>query len=441
MLREKIEASISKFHMQPIYEGAILGFSGGADSSALLYLLKDKVKNLLCVHVNHMIRGDEADRDEKFARRICKEYGVEFKSFKIDIPTLAKENKKGIEEMARDARYELFSRLLFENPQYKCILTAHNLDDSVETVIFNLSRGTGPSGLMGIKPVQGNIMRPLIEIKKGEIINFCKENNIEYITDSTNNDTKYMRNHIRHNVIPTLEKINPDLYGAISRLGDILYSDEAHFSLLLSEIIEKNEIKDKIPLNVLNSLDVSLATRLLRHVLDASLDYNSCVYCIDLAKKGTVGSLVNLPNGISFKIEKGYAHFIKTSELDSVEYSYQLKEGINEIPEINKLILVNSRNVPRGYTMESEIKLKAEKITGQLNVRKRAEGDTIKHGKMTKKVKKLFVDNHIPSHLRDRIPLILMDNEIISVPNIATRDGFSGNDFIIIIYRRENEND
>ena len=148
-----------------------------------------------------------------------------------------------------------------------------------------------------------------------------------------------------------------------------------------------------------------------------------------------------MPNGTSFKIEKGYAHFIKTSELDSVEYSYQLKEGINEIPEINKLILVNSRNVPRGYTMESEIKLKAEKITGQLNVRKRAEGDTIKHGKMTKKVKKLFVDNHIPSHLRDRIPLILMDNEIISVPNIATRDGFSGNDFIIIIYRRENEND
>ena len=135
-MQKKIEQTVSKYRMDEIYDGAILGFSGGADSSALLHFLKDRTKNLLCVHINHMIRGDEADRDEEHARKICEQYGVKFLSFKLDIPKIAKESGKGLEEAARDARYEVFYSILAKSPEYKCIVTAHNSDDNLETVIL-----------------------------------------------------------------------------------------------------------------------------------------------------------------------------------------------------------------------------------------------------------------------------------------------------------------
>ena len=427
--------------MQDIYEGAILGFSGGADSSLLLYFLKDRVKNLLCVHVNHMIRGEEADRDEEFARKTCEKYGVKIKTVRIDIPKLAKEEKKGIEECARDARYKVFYEILKENPEYKCIVTAHNLDDSVETVIFNLARGTGPSGLTGIKPIKGEIMRPLIEVSKSDVIKYCQEKGIEYITDSTNEDTAYTRNHIRKNVIPELKRVNSELYSAVLRMGDILSRDNEYFEKQIDDIVLQNNVKDKIELSLLNSLDTSLATRLLRRVSGVSLDYSSLSACVLLAKSAEVGSLINLPSGISFKIEKGYAHFIKTDILKKSDFFSELKDGLNKISEIDKIIAVNTEEKPNGYEEEFKISLKSEKINKTLFTRPKRDGDTIKQGKMTKKIKKLFVEKGVPSHLRDKLPLILLENEIISVPGVAVSDGFSGNDYKIIIYKRKNEND
>ena len=440
-MENRIESSISKFHMQDIYEGAILGFSGGADSSLLLYFLKDRVKNLLCVHVNHMIRGEEADRDEAFAKAVCEKYGVKIKTVKIDIPKLAREEKKGIEECARDARYNLFYEILKENPEYKCIVTAHNLDDSVETVIFNLARGTGPSGLTGIKPVKQSVMRPLIEVSKQDVINYCHEKGIEYITDSTNEDTAYTRNHVRKNVIPKLKRINPELYSAVFRMGDILRQDNEYFENQIYKIVKENQIKDKIDINLLNSLDISLATRLLRHVSGRALDYSSLTACVSLAKKEEVGALINLPSGLSFKIERGYVHFIKTQMLEKADFYTELNIGLNEISEVDKIIALNTDKIPVGYKEEFKISLKAEKINARLYTRPKRDGDTIKQGKMTKKIKKLFVEKQIPSHLRDKLPLILLENEIIAVPGVAVSDGFSGNDFKIIIYKRENEND
>ncbi len=442
MLGEKIEAVISKNQMQNLYTGAILGFSGGADSSALLHFLKDKTKNLLCVHINHMIRGDEASRDEDFARKICQGYGVKFLSYKIDIPKLAGERKKGLEETAREERYKVFNSLLEKNPEYKCIITAHNLDDNLETVIFNLARGTGPQGLIGIKAVQGNIMRPLITSSKKEILEYCSQNNIPYVSDSTNDDTVYTRNHIRHNIIPALEKINPEVRTSALRLGDILEGDEEYFNNIADKIIKENQIKDKIDLKLFNSLERPIKSRLLRRVLGGALDFVSSQACIELAKKCVVGSLVNLPNGISFKIERDYVHFIKTSALEYNDYCVELQNGINKIDEIDKIIALDCDTVPNGYTLECEASLNREKITGRLYARAKKDGDRIRSGKMTKKLKSLFVEKHIPSHLRAKIPLILMDNEIILVPNIAVRDEMKGKDFKIKIYiKSEGENE
>lgn len=436
MLEKKVELYIDAHSMHDIYNGAILGFSGGADSSALLHFLKDRTKNLLCVHINHMIRGCEADRDEAFAKALCEKYGVKFISYKIDIPALAKDNKLGLEECARNERYRVFNELLSENSEYKCIVTAHNLDDNAETVVFNLVRGTGLKGLCGISPVTGKIMRPLLNISKKEIIEYCLANNIGYVEDSTNKDTCYTRNHIRHNVLPQLEKINPEYKDAIFRLSEIVDSDAEYFDNKIDKIIKENNILDKIDINLLNSLEHSLASRLVKRLLGKDCDYLSVSSCLSLAKNGQVGSLINLKNGLSFKIERGYAQLVRTSDLNDVEFYIPLDKAQNYIEALDMMVTVNSGLIDDDYELLYEAKLNKEKIDAPLFARSRREGDTIRSGKMTKKLKKLFVDKYIPSHLRAKIPLILMNNEIISVPGVATKDGFGGNDFIINIYRR-----
>ena len=118
--------------MDEIYNGVILGFSGGADSSAILHYLSKHTKNILAVHINHMIRGNEALRDEFFCKTICQRYGVKFLSYRVDVPKLAKESKQGIEETARKERYKIFKKLMQEYPEYKCIVTAHNANDNAE---------------------------------------------------------------------------------------------------------------------------------------------------------------------------------------------------------------------------------------------------------------------------------------------------------------------
>ena len=437
----KIEQTVKKYRMDEIYNGAILGFSGGADSSALLYFLKERTKNLLCVHVNHMIRGEEAERDQKHAEEICREYGVKLLTYKVDVPKLAKESGKCLEEAARDARYEIFNRLLSENPEYKCIVTAHNSDDNLETVIFNLCRGAGARGIIGIRAVQGNIFRPLIEASKSEVLGFCEENKIPYVTDSTNADTKYTRNHIRHKIIPELKSLNPAVLDSCLRLGEILAEDEKYFDERALEIIKDGVTADKIPIKLFSELEGPILSRLIVRLYGQSLDYTAQKSIIALGKKGEVGSYICLHGGRVFKIERDYAHFIKSSELDEISYSVELNENLTYLSELDLYVSINGQEAPKGYKQKYKISLNGEKIKLPLSVRAKKTGDTIKHGGMTKKIKKLFVDKHVPSHLRDKIPLIISDGKIIAVPDICVADTYTGKDYIIIIYERGNQND
>lgn len=437
-MEKKIYEAVSKYQMQDIYDGAVLAFSGGADSSVLLHFLKDKCKNLVCVHVNHMIRGDEAMRDEEFAKKTCESYGVQIITERIDIPKIANEAKKGIEETAREERYKLFYKILSENPQYKCIVTAHNADDNFETVLFNLTRGTGIQGLTGIKPVYNKIMRPLIYLSKIEILEYCAKNNIKYVTDSTNIETEYSRNHIRHKVIPELKEINPDCLDAVKRLGVLLSQDEAYFEKKIDKIISENNIVDKIPLSLLKELDFSLASRLLRRVSGASLDYTAVYLCLELIKNSQAGARIDLSGGISFKIEHDYAAFLKTDELLPTRFCKELADGVNYIKEIDKYI--SFENVaPNGYVLEAKIGLDKSKITAPLYARSKKEGDKIKAGKMTKKLKQIFVDCRIPSHKRDKIPLICMGDSIIAISGIVIADGYKGNDLIINVFKKKED--
>ena len=164
----KIEYAIKAHGMDMAYSKVIIGLSGGADSSLLLHFFANRSKEVVCVHVNHMIRGAEADRDEEFCRALCEKYGVTLVVHKIDIPSLADKLGLGIEETARAERYRVFYEEL-DKRGFDAILVAHNADDNLESIIFNLARGAGINGLSGIKPVNEKVLRPLIYLSKDEI--------------------------------------------------------------------------------------------------------------------------------------------------------------------------------------------------------------------------------------------------------------------------------
>ena len=314
-MESKIEKAIKQYGMEHIYDGAIIGFSGGADSSAILHYLAKRTKKLLAVHINHMIRGEEALRDEFFCKNVCKKYGVKFLSYRVDVPLLAEERKQGLEETAREERYKIFNKIMSQNSDYKCIVTAHNANDNAETVIFNLSRGSGAKGIAGIKPVINNIVRPLIYCSKEEILEYCKENSINYVNDSTNMDTDYTRNYIRHEVVPMLEKINPSFIDSCLRMGELLRDDDRFIQSICDKIIEENRIKTRINTELFISQERPVASRLLMYLAKENLDRKAIDACLKLAQNGKVGQYVNLPNKLSFKKERGYVKFVKTEIL------------------------------------------------------------------------------------------------------------------------------
>ncbi|MBQ9719006.1 MAG: tRNA lysidine(34) synthetase TilS, partial [Clostridia bacterium] len=188
----------------------IAAYSGGADSSCLLHHLvrwcAGNGVTLAAAHVNHGIRGEDADRDERFCRETCGKLQVPLYVLREDVPALAAQSGRGLEETARSVRYSFFDRVSKEltgSPDAAVVATAHNADDHLETVVFNLLRGSGTRGLSGIDPLRdGRFVRPLICDTGAEIRRWCENHRVPYVTDATNADTDYTRNFIRHNIVP-----------------------------------------------------------------------------------------------------------------------------------------------------------------------------------------------------------------------------------------------
>ena len=420
-MEKKIEEAVCRYGMERIYDGAIVGFSGGADSSALLHYLVGKCSKLLAVHINHMIRGAEALRDEESCKHACKQYGVKLITYSVDIPALSRERKKGLEETAREERYRIFNEILRDNQEYKCIVTAHNANDNAETVVFNLARGSGAKGLCGIQPVHGNIYRPLINSTREEIIKYCVDNNIEYVTDSTNSDTDYTRNRIRHNVIPELLKVNSGFFDSCLRLGEILRQDEEYISKEASKLIDPSS--GRLYRNAIAGAARALTVRALRSISPVALDYRGVQACMALVENWSTGKMVNLSSGVTFKVEHEYCSFITTGETVSGAFYSQLEQGVNFIEGTDIAVLVGDGCAPTGYCESAQVRLNSKEVELPLYVRSKQDGDTVKSGGITKKLKRVLADLHIPSHERKKLPVICDSKGVLTVPGIIARDG------------------
>lgn len=239
----EIVKTINKYNLINPKDKVVLGVSGGPDSICLLHVLntlKEKLDfELVVAHVNHMIR-EEADSETKYVEEMCKTMGVQCFVKRIDVIKLAKEDKIGTEEEGRKLRYDFFEDVLKQTGANK-IATAHNANDNAETVLMNIFRGTGVSGLKGIVAIRDNkFIRPLIECERADIEAYCEEHKLEPKIDKSNFENVYTRNKIRNIVIPELkEMFNPNIIKAINKLSDIAAQEEQFVEIYVQKLIEE----------------------------------------------------------------------------------------------------------------------------------------------------------------------------------------------------------
>ena len=234
MMRERVLAFLRTQGVQA-WAKAIVGLSGGADSVCLLHVLQslDALPlHLTAVHVNHGLRGEEAARDERFCRQFCETLGVEFCSVHVGVPAESAKTGEGHEACGRRLRYEAFRKAAGEDGY---ILTAHTADDNAETVLMHLLRGTGLSGLGGIPPVRGNILRPLLSCTRADVERYCAKYDLTYMTDSTNESDLYLRNRVRREVLPVFKSMNPSVLEAFSRMTEAVRADEPYLKARAQE--------------------------------------------------------------------------------------------------------------------------------------------------------------------------------------------------------------
>ena len=241
----KILSEIRKKDMIKAGDRIAVGLSGGADSVALLCVLKQIEAQLgitvSACHINHNLRGEESNRDQEFCRLLCEKKGIPFTAISVDVIGFCNENGFSTEEGARRLRYQAFEAL--ENTDK--IATAHTMSDNAETVVLNLARGSSLDGLCGIPPVRGKIIRPLLGCSRKQIEDYLKELNQDFITDSSNLTDSYRRNKIRHNVIPLLKDFNDSLEETIARNSEVLREEKELLDSMAEELENKASINNK----------------------------------------------------------------------------------------------------------------------------------------------------------------------------------------------------
>ena len=364
----------------------VCAVSGGADSMALLwalYLLKEEWNlDLSAAHFNHHLRGEESDRDEQFVQDFCQGYGIPLHVG----GGLVEAGKKGLEAAARDARYAFLSALPGK------IATAHTADDNAETMLMHLIRGTGLKGLGGIAPQRGNLIRPMLRVTRSEVESFLEEYAVTHIEDSSNATDEFLRNRLRRHVMPLLKEENPKLAENLSATALRLRQDEevlSHFAAAAPRDIA-----------FLRTLFPSARNRVLMQILkESGVKEPEAVHIRlleSLVFSENPSARANFPGGITMGRNYGSLEVITESAPVFPRFACSEATEIINTPDIFTVVPV-----------------------GNIYIRSRQSGDTIRLSGGTKSVKKLFIDRKIPASRRDRIPILCDDAGILGIPGIG----------------------
>jgi tRNA(Ile)-lysidine synthetase, N-terminal domain/tRNA(Ile)-lysidine synthetase, C-terminal domain len=407
----------------------IVGVSGGGDSVALLHILYSLGYECIVAHCNFHLRGEESQRDEQFVINLAKKYNFVLKKIDFDTKKIAAEQKISIEMAARNLRYEWFENLRKEFDA-QAIAVAHHADDNIETLLINLTRGTGLKGLTGIPVKNGYVIRPLLQNTQQEIYNYLKNNNLQFVEDSTNNSMDYMRNRFRHEIIPALEKINPSVCKTLNE-NIARFTEIENFYLDKIEEVKNQIVKTIDDKNLQIVIDIK---QLLNHknhkiiLYEILSDYGFNADTID-----KIESCLKKNSGQIFYSEKyKLLHDRDLLVVSQKEYftkeTFFIQENDSNIKEpvslsIKKYDFTNNFEIKRS---ENCAIFDAEKLTFPLEIRHWKEGDSfVPFGmKGRKKLSDFFIDKKISRFDKEKIHILVSGEEVLWVMGLRSSDSF-----------------
>lgn len=436
----KIKDTIEKYNMIEKGDKILVGLSGGVDSVCLLQILlsmkKEYMLEIHAIHIHHGLRGEFADKDAFFCKKLCEKNDVKLKVVHENVTEVANAKKMSLEEAGRFVRYNAFNeetRLKHINK----IALAHHKNDVAETVLMNIIRGSGTSGLKGISYVRGNIIRPLLEISKKEIEIYCNQNNHSYCTDETNLENIYTRNKIRNELIPHIEEnYNEKFLEHLANLRKLSLEDEEFINgeaekVYNENIITKSDFEIIIDFHKIEKHSLSIRRRIIRLAFfeiskeSKNFSFAHVEKVLDLMKKQS-GKELDMPYKVKITNQFGNLCFSKKEKTDRDGEKFTIK--INEVNKVEKYNLIISayetykcheKNFENNCKKICTTSFSYDKMikTDNLMLRNRQAGDKIYFNSIAgnKKLKDLFSEKKIPICERNNIPVLAIGNEVVCI--------------------------
>ncbi len=445
MMNINVKEIIQKHNLLKKGDHVIVGVSGGPDSVCLLHVLflvkKEYQLTLSVVHINHMLRGKDADADEAYVKELCKEMNLPFYPYRIDVRAMTKALSTSEEEAGRKARYDAFFEVL-RNKKANKIAVAQNMNDQAETLLMRLARGSGLDGLSGIDYMrEGVVIRPLLDTSREDIEAYCKAHNLKPRIDQTNLKPIYTRNKIRLELIPYLaENFNKKIVPNLWKTAKILKEDKDFIYFFADEAYEKcckkkTEYRIDIEKIAFNELHIAIKKRvILRTLKDLGVEKDIGTVHLDnminIIKDNKTSVGMDLPYDLRIEIGYDNIHITNKKEKNICQrFCYEIEWGKNiQIKELNAVIssevLLN-----KGQEISKIDHIKYfdyDKLNGPLMVRTRRAGDRFSPLGMkgSKKLKDFFIDEKIPKKDRDHIPLVCCGSEVLWIIGYRINDKF-----------------
>ena len=421
-------AFCEQWNLIPEGSFVLCAVSGGADSMCLLHWLNGAkaTRNirLQAVHYNHCLRGTESDRDEQFVRACCQEWDIPLICGGGDVSARAKEMGKGLEETAREMRYE-FLQAAARQAGADLIAVAHNADDNAETVLLHMIRGSGLTGLTGMLPRRDNIVRPLLTTTRAAIEQYCAAHGVSYVQDSTNADDGYARNRVRHRILPELTAMNPRFVENSVRMLERLRDDESYLigqANMIYSFAQKEGERITVPAAVIADLPYALAPRAVRRLLEQtgqeSYSAAHLESVVALCRGGDPSAKVFLPDGLVAR--RQYGDLViewEDGEPAAPEPVSLNEEGLTVFGDTGWTVTCHRTVCPETNCKNPDsFFLARDKISGTVVLRPRQTGDSIKlPGRGTKTIKKLLIDEKVPRVARDLLPVLADQSGVLAL--------------------------
>lgn len=434
------DGAITSYGMFDNASRVVVALSGGADSMSLLHFLVNNSERygveVAAAHVNHCLRGEESERDCRFVKEQCEKLGVPLYIKKVDVAKIAKERNIGTELCGREVRYEFFEELSSDGNT--AIATAHTATDNAETILLNITRGCGLDGLAGIPPKRGSIVRPLIRVCRTDVEKYCADNNIPFVTDSTNLRADYSRNKIRLNVIPELSKINPSVIAVINRMSDTISSDSAYLKKVTSGEYNRCKTDGGLSIEALKNIDRSILPRVIKLAVEKNLatvpEKKHIELIVESIENGFGAVMIHGKSTV--KVSGTKLVFISDipSDSDIPQFEEKKLELDTTYRYLNKTVIISPKNGEISHNSDNVNKkllnqrLSYDIILSGVLLRNRKSGDYFKPigRNCTKTVKKLFTELKVPVEERGTRLLLADGSRVLWIEGIgASQDALA----------------